>query len=69
MHTAHGTVRADVVVRATEGYTATLPGLRRLRRAIAPVYSLIVATEPLPDAGLGRRSGWPSARRSATTAT
>jgi glycine/D-amino acid oxidase-like deaminating enzyme len=40
-------VCADVVVRATEGYTATLP---KLRRAVAPVYSLIVATEPLPDA-------------------
>jgi glycine/D-amino acid oxidase-like deaminating enzyme len=44
--TAHGRVRADVVVRATEGFTARLPGLRR---AIAPVYSLMVATEPLPD--------------------
>ena len=42
-----GEARAQVVVRATEGYTAQLPGLRR---AIAPVYSLIVATEPLPDA-------------------
>jgi len=46
VHTARGTVRAEVVVRATEGYTAALPGLRR---AIAPVYSLIVATAPLPD--------------------
>ena len=42
-----GAVRARVVVRATEGYTAQLPGLRR---AVAPVYSLIVATEPLADA-------------------
>ncbi|MDT4959208.1 MAG: hypothetical protein QOD31_3007 [Pseudonocardiales bacterium] len=47
VHTASGVVHADVVVRATEGYTATL---RKLRRAVAPVYSLIVATEPLPDA-------------------
>ncbi len=39
-------VRADTIVRATEGYTAQLPGLRR---DIAPVYSLIVATAPLPD--------------------
>jgi glycine/D-amino acid oxidase-like deaminating enzyme len=38
-------VRAEVVVRATEGFTAELPGLRR---ALAPVYSLMVATEPLP---------------------
>ncbi|HEY3009184.1 MAG TPA: FAD-dependent oxidoreductase [Micromonosporaceae bacterium] len=55
--TARGTVRADVVVRATEGYTPTLPGLRR---TIAPLYSLMVATEPLPasfweSAGLAHR--------------
>ncbi|MDT4933868.1 MAG: hypothetical protein QOK11_1760 [Pseudonocardiales bacterium] len=46
VRTDRGTVHADVVVRATEGYSARLPGLRR---ALAPVYSLIVATEPLPD--------------------
>ncbi len=44
--TAAGTVRAEVVLRATEGYTPTLAGLRR---AVAPVYSLMVATEPLPE--------------------
>jgi glycine/D-amino acid oxidase-like deaminating enzyme len=43
--TEHGTVRAEVVVRATEGYTARLPGLRR---ELAPVWSLMIATEPLP---------------------
>jgi glycine/D-amino acid oxidase-like deaminating enzyme len=43
--TRQGTVRADVVVRATEGYTPELPGLRR---ALIPVYSLMIATEPLP---------------------
>ena len=42
--TPHGSVRARYVVRATEGYTPGLPGLRR---AIAPVYSLMIATEPL----------------------
>jgi glycine/D-amino acid oxidase-like deaminating enzyme len=41
-----GEVRATTVIRATEGYTPRLPGLRR---AIVPVYSLIVATEPLPS--------------------
>jgi glycine/D-amino acid oxidase-like deaminating enzyme len=46
VHTDNGTLRADVTVRATEGYTSQLPGLRR---AIAPVYSLIIATEPLAD--------------------
>src|SRR3712207_9264133 len=45
--TDHGTVRADVVVRATEGYTPQLPGQRR---AVIPVYSLVVATEPLSEA-------------------
>jgi glycine/D-amino acid oxidase-like deaminating enzyme len=44
--TVHGRVDADVVVRATEGYT---PGLRGLGRAMVPVYSLVIATEPLPD--------------------
>ena len=47
VHTDRGTLRADVVVRATEGYTPRLAGQRR---AIAPVYSLIIATEPLPQA-------------------
>jgi glycine/D-amino acid oxidase-like deaminating enzyme len=46
VHTERGDVRATTVVRATEGYTARLPGSRR---ALAPVYSLIIATEPLPD--------------------
>jgi glycine/D-amino acid oxidase-like deaminating enzyme len=55
--TDHGVVRADVVVRALEGYTAALPGHRR---ALAPVYSLMIATEPLgPEVwdriGLARR--------------
>jgi glycine/D-amino acid oxidase-like deaminating enzyme len=45
VETEHGRVRAEVVVRATEGYTATLAGQRR---ALAPVYSLMIATEPLP---------------------
>jgi glycine/D-amino acid oxidase-like deaminating enzyme len=45
--TPAGTVRARYVVRATEGYTPGLPGFRR---AVAPVYSLVIATEPLPQA-------------------
>jgi glycine/D-amino acid oxidase-like deaminating enzyme len=39
-----GSVRADVVVRATEGYTSGLPGEGR---RLLPLYSLMVATEPL----------------------
>jgi glycine/D-amino acid oxidase-like deaminating enzyme len=46
VRTANATIRADVVVRATEGYTARLAGLRRV---LAPVYSLIIATEPLSE--------------------
>jgi glycine/D-amino acid oxidase-like deaminating enzyme len=47
VRTPHGDVRADVVVRATEAFTVNLPGLRR---TLVPVYSLMIATEPLPDA-------------------
>jgi glycine/D-amino acid oxidase-like deaminating enzyme len=43
--TPHGTVRADVVVRATEAFTVRLPGRRR---SLLPIDSLMVATEPLP---------------------
>ncbi|WP_433051912.1 NAD(P)/FAD-dependent oxidoreductase [Dactylosporangium sp. CS-033363] len=55
--TPSGTVRAPIVVRATEGFTPRLPGFRR---SIAPLYSLMIATEPLPAefwaaAGLARR--------------
>ncbi|XVX19153.1 NAD(P)/FAD-dependent oxidoreductase [Actinomycetota bacterium] len=39
-------VRAGHVLRATEAFTAQLPALRR---RLAPVYSLMVATEPLPQ--------------------
>lgn len=47
VETDAGTVRAEIVLRATEGYT---PGLEGLKRAVVPVYSLMVATEPLDDA-------------------
>lgn len=46
VRTPRGMVSARYVIRATEGFTAGLPGLRR---AVAPVYSLMVATDPLPD--------------------
>jgi glycine/D-amino acid oxidase-like deaminating enzyme len=45
LHSPQGTVRAEVVVRATEAYTSGLPGYRR---RLAPLYSLMVATDPLP---------------------
>jgi glycine/D-amino acid oxidase-like deaminating enzyme len=46
VRTRQGTITARHVIRATEGYTPGLPGFRR---AVVPVYSLMVATEPLPD--------------------
>ncbi|MGI8575512.1 MAG: NAD(P)/FAD-dependent oxidoreductase [Egibacteraceae bacterium] len=44
--TDHGEVRAETVVLAGEAYLSQLPGWRR---AVLPVYSLIVLTEPLSD--------------------
>ncbi|RVU18921.1 FAD-dependent oxidoreductase [Streptomyces antnestii] len=46
LRTEHGTVRADSIVVATEGYTPDLPGRHR---SLVPMYSLMVATEPLPQ--------------------
>ncbi|MBZ5737012.1 NAD(P)/FAD-dependent oxidoreductase [Nocardioides mangrovi] len=57
VHTRQGRVRARTILRATEGYTS---GLKGESRTMVPVYSLIIATEPLPAAvwdeiGLARR--------------
>ena len=41
-----GTVRAPVIIRATEGFTARMPGLRR---RWLPMNSAMIATEPLPQ--------------------
>jgi glycine/D-amino acid oxidase-like deaminating enzyme len=47
LRTDAGTVvRARHILRATEAWTARLPGHRR---TVAPVYSLVVATAPLPQ--------------------
>jgi glycine/D-amino acid oxidase-like deaminating enzyme len=45
--TTRGTVTTDRIVIATEGYGATM---RQTHRRILPLYSLMIATEPLPDA-------------------
>lgn len=42
-----GDVRAEVVVRATEAFTPQLPGYER---SLVPIYSLMIGTEPLPQA-------------------
>ena len=43
--TDRGPMRAPIVLRATEAFTASMT---RMRRRIVPLYSLMVATEPLP---------------------
>lgn len=45
IETNRGVVRAGTVVQATEGYTSQLPGMRR---RLMPLYSLMIATAPLP---------------------
>ncbi len=65
VRTDHGTIRAEVVVRATEGFTPALAGMSRV---IIPIYSLMVATEPLPAStwatiGLEQRQTFADARR------
>ena len=64
--TTRGTVTADYVIRATEGYTPALPGLHR---AVIPVYSLMIATEPLPGSvweSLGLTDGLPPSATAVT---
>jgi glycine/D-amino acid oxidase-like deaminating enzyme len=46
VRTDHGTVRAEVIVRATEAYTRTLAGARR---ATLPLGNFMVATEPIDN--------------------
>jgi glycine/D-amino acid oxidase-like deaminating enzyme len=46
--TEHGRVQAKFVIRATEGFTPAI-NRHRAKRELAPVYSLMVATEPLPS--------------------
>jgi glycine/D-amino acid oxidase-like deaminating enzyme len=52
--TPFGDVRAKSVLRCTEGYTAALPGARR---ALLPMNSSMVVTEPLPDSAW-QEIGW-----------
>lgn len=46
LQTDRAFVSAKYIVRATEGYTPRLEGMKR---DIAPIYSLMIATEPLSD--------------------
>jgi glycine/D-amino acid oxidase-like deaminating enzyme len=54
VETIAGEVRADWIVRATEGYTAGLPGLGR---ELLPLNSSMIVTEPLGE-DRWRQIGW-----------
>jgi glycine/D-amino acid oxidase-like deaminating enzyme len=54
VQTTTGSIDADVVVRATEGYGTQMPGQRR---QVVPIYTYMVATEPLPEE-FWRVAGW-----------
>jgi glycine/D-amino acid oxidase-like deaminating enzyme len=64
VRTEHGNVKAGIVLRATEAFTINFP---EHRRDFVPVYSLMVATEPLPasfweQAGFDNREVFNDAR-------
>lgn len=63
VRTANGAVHARVVVRATEAFASQMGAARD----VAPLYSLMIATEPLPDsfwqqAGLAERETFADGR-------
>jgi glycine/D-amino acid oxidase-like deaminating enzyme len=53
-HTDRGVVRSPVILRATEGYTASLAGERR---TWLPMNSSMIVTEPLPQS-VWEQIGW-----------
>ncbi|MEM1411504.1 MAG: FAD-binding oxidoreductase [Pseudomonadota bacterium] len=60
VRTPGGTLKADVVLLATEGFTDTIEGLER---RLTPIHSMMIATERLTEAeieatGLRRRYTW-----------
>jgi glycine/D-amino acid oxidase-like deaminating enzyme len=54
VETRQGVIRAPSIIRATEGFTAGLPGLKRLW---LPINSAQIVTEPLPDS-MWHEIGW-----------
>lgn len=65
VYTDGGCVRADIVVRATEGYTTRF---KRYHRELLPIHTLMVATEPLAlstwhEIGLAQRETFGDPRR------
>lgn len=66
--TTRGTVKADFVIRATEGYTDSLASHKR---RLIPLYSLVIATQPLPNTvwdeiGIRNRETFDDRRRATT---
>ncbi len=65
LSTGRGAVRAEKIIRATEGYTESIQGQQR---SMLPLYSMVVATEPLSpeiwqEIGLTRRETFGDGRR------
>ena len=63
--TPAGRLRADIIVRATEAYSGSLP---RNERTLLPLHSMMIATEPLPETawkeiGLEQRETFRDPRR------
>jgi glycine/D-amino acid oxidase-like deaminating enzyme len=54
VRTPLGTISAPIILRATEGFTATLPGLKR---EWLPLNSALIVTEPLGDE-IWSKIGW-----------
>lgn len=66
--TPGGSLRADIVVRAAEAYTATISGHERM---LLPMHSMMIATEPLSEEvwkeiGLANREAFGDPRRMVT---
>ncbi len=66
--TPEGNITGGAVLLATEGFTGTIPSLKR---RLLPVHSLMIATEPLSEAeieatGLRRRHTWNDGRHLVT---
>jgi len=68
LQTEKGSVKAPIILRATEGYTDSIKGQER---KLVPIYSMMVVTEPLPESvwaeiGLKKRETFGDNRRITT---
>jgi glycine/D-amino acid oxidase-like deaminating enzyme len=65
LRTGRGTVTAEKIIRATEGYTDSI---QHQRRQLLPLYSMVIATEPMSndrwqEIGLANRETFDDGRR------